>query len=206
MDEPTSPKPKSKGRKFDAPENPYEAAEAIRNGQVEPIGSYLRYDVAEILNLLADQIETAEFEDGPNVTDAETATAPAQQDEKTAVDGANWNSNTWLVLDCVREAQLQPVAWFLRDLAGFLQHLGRAFDPNSNLDQKLTFSRRRAGKPIDQIKEMRRRSAVHFHYRMLRLKHGKKEADIQEVMEKFDLSRSQVLKILQSFKSHQNQE
>ena len=37
-----SPKPDSKNQPFDPPENPFDVKEAIREGQVAPIGSYLR--------------------------------------------------------------------------------------------------------------------------------------------------------------------
>jgi hypothetical protein len=47
------------------PQDPFEAKEAIRKGQVAPIGSYLRDDVRMILESLADQLDVPHADESP---------------------------------------------------------------------------------------------------------------------------------------------
>ncbi len=207
MVQPIPSSPMSNGRKFDPPENPGEAIEAIQDGQVEPIASYLQSDVVEILRLLADQIDGAGIGTPSKIVDMAMEPAPEEDTSRAKTfDPLFWDSNTAQVLECIQDAQASPTAWFLRDLAKFLHRLGRALDPKSKSDFKLTFERRRAGKPLDKLAKLRRASAVYNHVRMGTRKYGKKEAAVQDAMDKFKIGRSTVMNILASFESRQKQE
>jgi hypothetical protein len=63
-----SPKVDSENQPLDPPpQDPFEAKEAIEKGQVAPIASYLRYDVREILNLLADKLDDGKGDESPDM-------------------------------------------------------------------------------------------------------------------------------------------
>ena len=141
------PKEDSNNQPLDIPpQDPFEAKEAIRKGQVAPIGSYLR-DLPEILTLLADQLD---FKDGEKSRVKLRKIECAPEDQPSQEDPEeDWDSNTQTVLKYIEKGEATLVAWFLRDLASFLSDLGRVFDPKANSEiWKLTFSRRRrAGRP-----------------------------------------------------------
>lgn len=187
-------------RKFDALDNPYDAKKAIQDGDAESLGSYLRYDIPDILNSLARLLATSEREGSDLKL---VATEPASSEEQHLVDATEWEETTSQVLECNQAGHLALTAGFLKELADLLARLGRALDSDASSDLKLVFVHRHAGKPVDGIKKMQLRSRVHLHFRMLRLRYPKREAVVQEVADDFDLSRSQVEKILADFKSHQ---
>jgi hypothetical protein len=120
-----SPKADSKNQPLDPPpQDPFEAKEAIQKGQVAPIGSYLRYDVRMILNLLADQLDVPNGDES-HVEPSKIESAPKNHPTKTDSIGHDWDSNTGDVLSCIEDGKPAPVGWFLRDLADFLSKLGR---------------------------------------------------------------------------------
>jgi hypothetical protein len=180
-----------------SPQDPFEAKEAIRKGQVAPIGSYLRDDVRMILESLADQLDVPHADDSPldiaGKTDLESADDQCGSDH-------DWDSNSSDVLKCIEEGKWASVGCCLRDLADFLSDLGRAFDPKAASEiWKLTFSRRRRGPPVDNLKAGNQRWAV----RMTILSAGgKKEAAVQELVERGNMSRATAFRRLAKPKSH----
>jgi hypothetical protein len=101
-----SPKTNSKNQPIDSPpQDPFDAKEAIREGQVAPIGSYLRHDVPMILNLLADQLDVAngdESPDKPGKTDLDPVDDRSQSDPND-----DWDCNTFDVLKCIEDGKVQ---------------------------------------------------------------------------------------------------
>ena len=185
-----SPEPDSKNQPLDRPENPFDVKEAIREGQVEPIGSYLRYDVPMILNLLADQLDVPDEDESPHKP-GKTNHDPAD-DQSQSGPNDDWDSNTHDVLQCVEDGKAAPVGWFLRDLADLLGHLGRVFDPEAASEEwKLTFCHRRSGPPRDKRKEMHEARIVTM---AVMRAGGKKEAGVHELVEKGVMSRAKAFR------------
>ena len=191
-----SPKPNSKNQPLDPPENPFDVKEAIREGRAAPIGSYLRYHVPMILNLLADRFDPRgdKSTDKPDKTDHDPA-----NDQSQSGPNDDWDSNTLDVLKCIEDGKVAPVGWFLRDLADCLGDLGRVFDPEAASEKwKLAFSHRRRGPPI---KARRRSFSVKMEIIKRTQKFGKQEAAIQDLVDEGRMSRATVYRKLQEWES-----
>jgi hypothetical protein len=103
-----SPKADSKHQPLDPPpQDPFEAKEAIQKGQVAPIGSYLRYDLPQILNLLADQLDVPNGDES-RVEPSKIESAPKDHPTKTDSIGHDWDSNTSDVLSCIEDGKPAP--------------------------------------------------------------------------------------------------
>ena len=197
-----SPKADSKNQPLDPPpQDPFEAKEAIQKGRVAPIGSYLRYDLPQILNLLADQLDVPNGDES-RVEPSKIESAPKDHPTKTDSIGHDWDSNTSDVLRCIEDGKPAPVGWFLRDLADFLSKLGRVFDPEATSEEwNLTFSRRTRGPPKDIWKAATEGSLVKMQVIKRTRKYGKQEAAIQELVDEGKMSRATVFRNLARKKS-----
>ena len=197
-----SPKADSKNQPLDPPpQDPFEAKEAIQKGRVAPIGSYLRYDLPQILNLLADQLDVPNGDES-RVERSKIESAPKDHPTKTDSIGHDWDSNTSDVLRCIEDGKPAPVGWFLRDLADFLSKLGRVFDPEATSEEwNLTFSRRTRGPPKDIWKAATEGSLVKMQVIKRTRKYGKQEAAIQELVDEGKMSRATVFRNLARKKS-----
>jgi hypothetical protein len=194
-----SPKPDSKNQPLDPPENPFDVKEAIREGQMAPIGSYLRHDVPMILKLIADRFDHRG--DESPYKSCKTDHDPAD-DQSQSGPNDDWDSNTLDVLQCIEDGKVAPVGWFLRDLADCLGDLGRVFDPEAASEKwKLAFSRRRRGPPI---KARRKSFSVKMEIIERTQKFGKQEAAIQDLVDEGRMSRATVFRNLQEWESQKN--
>jgi len=171
------------------PHDPFDVKEAIQDGKVAPIGSYLRHDVPMILKLIADRFEPRgdESPDQSGKTDHDPT-----DDQSQSGPNDDWDSNTLDVLQCIEDGKAAPVGWYLRDLADLLSDLGPVFDPEAaSQDWKLIFKRRRRGPPRDILKEMYEARLVRFAVMRAR---GKKEAGVHELVEKGVMSRAKAFR------------
>jgi hypothetical protein len=104
-----SPKADSKNQPLDPPpQDPFEAKATIQKGQVAPIGSYLRYDVRMILNLLANQLDVPNGDES-RVEPSKIESAPKDHPTKTDSIERDWDSNTADVLSCIEDGKPAPV-------------------------------------------------------------------------------------------------
>jgi hypothetical protein len=99
------------------------------------------------------------------------------------------------VREAIRAGKAECVGWYLRDAAEFLGRLQDALDPNGRSEWRLTFDRRRRGKPATPGEQMLRDQAIAMAV-WQKSRHKNLKRAIAEVMAERKVSRSTVRRAL----------
>jgi hypothetical protein len=167
------------------PSNPYEAKICMRAGQEAPIANYL-HDVAETLGLLADQLDPSDQKSGWQVKPRTNKKGPKTS---SRIGHDEWVSDTAIAQECIRMCNAVLTGWYLRDIASFVRALARHSDPDGRTEMRLTFGRRRRGRPKTP-KKMYRDSKITLG--LLGLRHEMRKNAVPAVAETQRVSRSTV--------------
>jgi hypothetical protein len=136
------------GRTQSEPAHVYDAIQALRNQEPQPIGWCL-HDAAAILSKIADLLNPDAETDCKVRLQFSVPPAPAG----TVEDGCEWEGSRSQVEEAIRARHAALLGWYLRDLGDFLGQLAPYFaPPEGSSDWQFTFVRKGRGRRADKTK------------------------------------------------------
>jgi hypothetical protein len=172
---------------------------AIYEKNAMRLAYYLRNDMPEILNDIADRLDAcADLHNAPQGSDDDrlrhrALIADDEQDDASPDDHDRDFSETDFVRRMTQAGNVEVPASFLRNLVELVQSLGNALDPQGDASLKLELTRRRSGKLPDPMSQLMKDSWIEM---TVSLFGGKKEAGIQHVMDMTGWSRATICRAL----------
>jgi hypothetical protein len=169
----------------------FDARQALRNGQPDPIGWYLE-DAAKILN--------KSLLDPPGTADPEHKLdfAPSLDMSPVAPEAGEDNPSEWTgspaqVAEAIANKRPGPLSLYLNELGTFLGELAAAFNrPPGSREWQVEFKRKGRGRR--RIDKTSADSNILQDLRMTTRRYGKQEAAISDVTTRCRVSRSTIFR------------
>ena len=178
---------------------PVDAKEALRNGHEKVLAVFLS-DAAAALSSLAARTEDDGSDTPPLLPANDPPTATADNRAAPHDDEWEWEGTANQVMDALNNGQLQLVAQYLRDLADVLRMVStRLSSTLAQRDWQLRFIRKHAGRRPDPNTEQLH-TRLRMELRFAKAKGIKQESVIADLEERYDVSRSTIMRAMRPSK------
>jgi hypothetical protein len=168
--------------------NPFEAKEALNDGNEGPLAHYLS-DLAEGLTLLAETTNSG----GAKAAVKKKKTESLEQEE-------DWDGSLDQFEVALSINQKELIASYLREASKILAQLSRNLDPDiKKKDWMLAFKRTKAGKHADPKKKLFKESDIYSALKRNLKMYDKVEAAIAATESEQGVSRAEVIRVQKKY-------